>query len=700
MELEFYTTPYVINKKDENVKEDVFEDDEDDLDSEDNYIRSYKKKKLDEFIEDISSRNKEDKLKILGKHFRRNNKNKGKLILNNKKFDFKEFINIKNINEKQTKVKMILKENIQNKSYMFENCDSILELKINDNLDYIENQINFEIDYYYQENNENIIYEENGQKIYDNQEIYRQIDFKDDEVGIDEDSNTLYENSKNNISEIKINSKENNKNSILIYKSLLQSKYNWINLKFIFCECPSILTLPDISKWNTNNVTDMSGMFYNCSSLLSLPDISKWNTNNVTDMSWMFYNCSSLLTLPDISKWNTNNVTDMSGMFYNCSSLLTLPDISKWNTNNVTDMSWMFYNCSSLLSLPDISKWNTNNVTDMSDMFNKCTSLLSLPDISKWNTNNVTNMSEMFYNCSSIIALPDISKWNTNNVTNMSEMLYNCSSLLFIPNISYKDFEEQKNSTSYYNKIQKIIFNSFVSLLIKNNKNKISRDNLPDDDSLSIDEDKNFSQEITYSNIYKNQNKNKTKINKYRKSNKRLLNNIEIFEAASEHLFPLEMEGINDDEEKDEDKEKNNEVNDKCVGLNIFSNPSIDFDSKEINNNNQYNEKIIENKKHIFKNIISKEDNTKEKKNSIFAGFNFCTNNIMNKKNEEIINKKINIPPLFQEETNNEKIEKKELINNNKNKSKSEFSLINQNNPFLYPKIVKINSLFGDSNDK
>ena len=592
MELEFYTTPYVINKKDENVKEDVFEDDEDDLDSEDNYIRSYKKKKLDEFIEDISSRNKEDKLKILGKHFRRNNKNKGKLILNNKKFDFKEFINIKNINEKQTKVKMILKENIQNKSYMFENCDSILELKINDNLDYIENQINFEIDYYYQENNENIIYEENGQKIYDNQEIYRQIDFKDDEVGIDEDSNTLYENSKNNISEIKINSKENNKNSILIYKSLLQSKYNWINLKFIFCECPSILTLPDISKWNTNNVTDMSGMFYNCSSLLSLPDISKWNTNNVT------------------------------------------------------------------------------------------------------------NMSEMFYNCSSIIALPDISKWNTNNVTNMSEMLYNCSSLLFIPNISYKDFEEQKNSTSYYNKIQKIIFNSFVSLLIKNNKNKISRDNLPDDDSLSIDEDKNFSQEITYSNIYKNQNKNKTKINKYRKSNKRLLNNIEIFEAASEHLFPLEMEGINDDEEKDEDKEKNNEVNDKCVGLNIFSNPSIDFDSKEINNNNQYNEKIIENKKHIFKNIISKEDNTKEKKNSIFAGFNFCTNNIMNKKNEEIINKKINIPPLFQEETNNEKIEKKELINNNKNKSKSEFSLINQNNPFLYPKIVKINSLFGDSNDK
>ena len=50
---------------------------------------------------------------------------------------------------------------------------------------------------------------------------------------------------------------------------------------------------------------NMSHMFYNCISLLSLPDISKINTNDVTDMSKMFYNYSTLLSLPDISKWNT-----------------------------------------------------------------------------------------------------------------------------------------------------------------------------------------------------------------------------------------------------------------------------------------------------------------------------------------------------------------------------------------------------------
>ena len=45
------------------------------------------------------------------------------------------------------------------------------------------------------------------------------------------------------------------------------------------------------------------------------PDISKWNTNCVTDMSAIFNKCSNLSSLPDISKWDTSNVTDMKGMF-------------------------------------------------------------------------------------------------------------------------------------------------------------------------------------------------------------------------------------------------------------------------------------------------------------------------------------------------------------------------------------------------
>ena len=43
----------------------------------------------------------------------------------------------------------------------------------------------------------------------------------------------------------------------------------------------------------------------------------------------MFNKCTSLSNLPDISKCNANNVTNMSGMFNNCKSLSSLHDISK-----------------------------------------------------------------------------------------------------------------------------------------------------------------------------------------------------------------------------------------------------------------------------------------------------------------------------------------------------------------------------------
>ena len=59
----------------------------------------------------------------------------------------------------------------------------------------------------------------------------------------------------------------------------------------MFCDCKSLIFLPDISKWNTKNVTNMSKMFCGCTLLKSLPDISKWDIKNVTYMNSMFYNC-------------------------------------------------------------------------------------------------------------------------------------------------------------------------------------------------------------------------------------------------------------------------------------------------------------------------------------------------------------------------------------------------------------------------
>ena len=166
---------------------------------------------------------------------------------------------------------------------------------------------------------------------------------------------------------------KNNKNICqIIYEDECCELTQFLNIKNL--ENNKIL---EIKLIGINNFVDASYMFYDCESLKSLPDIPNWNTKNVTDMSHMFWGCKSLISLPDISNWNTKNVTNMSRMFFGCLSLISLPDISKWNTNNVTNMSFMFACCKSLISLPDISKWNTIDTMYMNDMnmFFLCQSL-------------------------------------------------------------------------------------------------------------------------------------------------------------------------------------------------------------------------------------------------------------------------------------------------------------------------------------
>jgi len=47
------------------------------------------------------------------------------------------------------------------------------------------------------------------------------------------------------------------------------------------------------------------------------------------NISCMFAGCASLISLPDISNWNTQNIINMNALLYNCLSLESLPDISK-----------------------------------------------------------------------------------------------------------------------------------------------------------------------------------------------------------------------------------------------------------------------------------------------------------------------------------------------------------------------------------
>ena len=236
----------------------------------------------------------ENKIKIFGKNFVENNKEKCKIICNNIFYDLTEYFDISSYDKNNDifEINLFGINNIINMSFMFHECKELLSL--------------------------NDIYKIDTKNTFDMKYMFY-----------------------NCFSLLSIP-------DISIWDT---SKVT--DMSFMFEGCNKLTLLPDISKWKTNNIKDMSHMFALCSSLSLLPDISKWNTDKIEDMRMMFYSCSSLKSLPDISKWNTENVNNMNYMFQNCKILLSIPDISKWNINNVINMNDIFLGCRDSLNIPD-----------------------------------------------------------------------------------------------------------------------------------------------------------------------------------------------------------------------------------------------------------------------------------------------------------------------------------------------------------
>ena len=140
----------------------------------------------------------------------------------------------------------------------------------------------------------------------------------------------------------------------------------------MFASCTNLTSL-DVSKFRTQNVTDMFYMFGDCSNLTSL-NVSNFNTANVTDMDYMFNNCSNLTSL-DVSKFDTQNVTSMLAMFKGCSSLTSL-DLSNFDTQNVTNMYGMFYGCVNLATIYASDKFVTTACSEDCEIFGNCKKLV------------------------------------------------------------------------------------------------------------------------------------------------------------------------------------------------------------------------------------------------------------------------------------------------------------------------------------
>ncbi|KGI22979.1 BspA family leucine-rich repeat surface protein, partial [Hoylesella timonensis] len=216
----------------------------------------------------------------------------------------------------------------------------------------------------------------------------------------------------------------------------------------------------DVSKFNTQNVSNMSGMFEGCKALTSL-DVSKFNTQNVTGMYGMFLDCTSLTTIFCNSNWKVGyKVGD--DMFKNCTQLkgtntsfdasktgiemanpttgyfTSLPEPAEAYAVLTPDQTLTFYydnQCSTrqnyerIYNMPSypwyIPGWagyystpqkNIKHVvfdisfskyrpTSTLSWFEYCINLQDIEGIRNLNTENVSNMSGMFSGCQALTSL-------------------------------------------------------------------------------------------------------------------------------------------------------------------------------------------------------------------------------------------------------------------------------------------------------
>ena len=178
---------------------------------------------------------------------------------------------------------------------------------------------------------------------------------------------------------------------------------------------------------------DSSYLFYNFINAKTIEFNNNMDTSQTVNMLRLFTNCRELTYL-DLSSFNTEKVSNMSGMFLSTSStdfmkIETIIFGDKFTTNNVNNMAGMFGNCKKLKNL-NISMFDTSRVTNMSDMFSSCSSLTEL-NISNFNTEKVMYMQGMFWNCDSLTIL-NLCSFNTSNVVNMNIMFGDSANLLYV----------------------------------------------------------------------------------------------------------------------------------------------------------------------------------------------------------------------------------------------------------------------------
>ncbi len=166
----------------------------------------------------------------------------------------------------------------------------------------------------------------------------------------------------------------------------------------------------DISGWDVSKVTNMSAMFRGAKAFNQ--PIGNWDVSNVTNMGFMFQ--GAIVFNQSIGKWNVSNVIAMNAMFSETNTFNQ--PIGNWDVSKVRAMNAMFRDA--IFFNQPIGSWNVSNVTVMNAIFSGA-KVFNQP-IGNWDVSKVVNMSSMFKEAKAFNQ--PLNNWNVSNVTDMEFM--------------------------------------------------------------------------------------------------------------------------------------------------------------------------------------------------------------------------------------------------------------------------------------
>lgn len=193
-----------------------------------------------------------------------------------------------------------------------------------------------------------------------------------------------------------------------------------------FKNCSDVIEVYEIHKDIINNMDKHNELFYGCSALERI-NTTGWTVENSTNLNNMFSGCIELKTI-DVSSFNTVNVEDYTSIFSDCMKLKSITGIEKWNTSSLTSAAYMFAYTYELETV-DVSNFDMTKCTSTTMMFYY--SGVKQLDLSKWKFEYTGefDLARMFYCCYNLEEVGDLSGWGIKYMEYISSIFYNCISL-------------------------------------------------------------------------------------------------------------------------------------------------------------------------------------------------------------------------------------------------------------------------------